>query len=105
MNNAKLNRITRMAGKIKGSKQKSVDQLYGIAVKRKALALTGDITHPLNYAFELLPSGRSYRTPNATKAIYKQIVVPNAVGLLNKGYEYELFYYVFLFYYFCYVSL
>lgn len=83
-NKVKLDRIIRVAGKIIGLKQKSVAQLYQIAVQRKALIITRDTTHPLNHVFELLPSRRRYRTPKATKAIYKQTFVPNAISLLNK---------------------
>ncbi len=74
-----------MASKIIEVKQKSIDQLYDMAVRRKAFAISGDTTHPLNYAFELLPSGRRYRTLKAIKAIYKQTFAPYAISLLNKG--------------------
>ncbi len=49
------------------------------------MAIRGDTTHPLNYAFELLPSGRRYRTLKAIKAIYKQTFVRYAISILNKG--------------------
>jgi len=86
-----IDRITRVAGKIEGSKQKLVAQLYQIAVQRKALTIARDPSHPLNHVFELLPSRRRYRTPKDIKAIYKQSFVPNAISLLNKSKELCLF--------------
>ena len=80
MNKVKLDRITRVAGKIIGSKQKSVAQLYQIAAQRKALTIARYTTHPLNHVFELLPSRRRYRTPNQT-------FIPKAIRLLNKRKE------------------
>ncbi len=85
VNKVNLNRIIRMASKIIAVKQKSIDQLYDMAVRRKALAISGDTTHPLNYAFKLLPSGRRYRTLKAIKSIYKQTFAQYAISLLNKG--------------------
>ncbi len=74
-----------MGSKIIEVKQKCIDQLYDVAVMRKVLSISGDSTHPLNYAFELLSSGRRYRTLKAIKAIDKQTFAPYAISLLNKG--------------------
>jgi len=69
VNKVKLDRITRFAGKIVGSKRKTVAQLYQIAVQRKALTIARDITHSLNHVFELLPSRHRYRTTKTIKVI------------------------------------
>ncbi len=85
VNKLKLKMITRMASKIIEIKQKSIDQLYDMAVRMKALAISGDTTHTQIYAFELLASGRHYRTLKAIQVIYKQTFAPYAINLLNKG--------------------
>ncbi len=85
VNKLKLKMITRMASKIIEIKQKSIDQLYDMAVRMKALAISGDTTYSQIYAFELLPSGRHYRTLKAIQVIYKQTFAPYTINLLNKG--------------------
>lgn len=83
-NKNKLKRIVRNAGKVIGREQKSLDVLYQTAVLRMAKSISSDVNHPLFDEFRLMPSGRRYRMPLATKKVYKGSFVPNAVSLMNK---------------------
>ena len=79
----KLARIVNQAGKIIGSPQTPLPQLYTRSVLRKANTITQDPTHPLHQSFDLLPSGRRYRVPLARKNTYKKSFIPTAITTLN----------------------
>ena len=72
-----------MCGRIVGESSSSVSQLYNISLMRKAKQCTSDKDHPLYTMFEMMPSGRRYRTPLAKKNLYKKSFVPSAVSLIN----------------------
>ena len=84
-NKNKLKSVVRQGGKIVGAEQYSLDDLYLVAVRRKALAIVKDSTHPLNGQFELLPSGQRYRMSLAKRVVYKRSFVPTAVSILNSS--------------------
>lgn len=85
-NKAKLNRVVSLAGKIIGSKQIQLSDLYHQAVRRKSIQIYLDKTHPLNSDFKLLPSGRRLKVPLARKNVYKRSFVPSAISALNSDY-------------------
>ncbi len=57
-------------------------------VLRQAKKMTLDPCHVLYAEFELLPSGRCYRTPRFRYKCYKNYFVPLATGLLNSNVKY-----------------
>ena len=83
-NKNKLSKIVKIAGKLTGKPQKQLCDIFDRAVNRKARKISGDASHPLNSAFELLPSGRRYRVPRASRNIYKKSFIPCAILALNK---------------------
>ena len=54
-----------------------------LAVKRKALSIVIDDTHPLHKEFVLLASGKRYNVPYAKNNCLQNSFVPNAVKVLN----------------------
>ncbi|KAK7899635.1 hypothetical protein WMY93_020488 [Mugilogobius chulae] len=74
-NKNKLNRIVKNAGKIIGKDQAKIELLYQSAVLRMAMSITRDIEHPLCGEFKLMPSGRRYRMPLATKKCRPQLLL------------------------------
>ena len=82
-NKTRLTRVVNLAGKITGSKQTQLSDLYHQAVKRKSVEILYDKTHPLNSEFEMLPSRRRLRMPLARKNIYKKSFIPTAISILN----------------------
>ena len=83
-NKNKLSKIVKIAGKLTGEPQKQLCSIFDRAVVRKAGKIAGDVSHPLNSAFELLPSGRRFRVPKASRNIFKKSFIPCAILALNK---------------------
>ena len=57
-----LNDVVNVCSKIVGKKQACMQDLYKRRLKRKTRQIAGDQSHVLAKFFELLPSGRRYRT-------------------------------------------
>ena len=55
------------------------------ALLRKARAVSADPSHPLHAEFELLPSGRRYRTTRCSKVKFRNSFVPSAIRTLNSS--------------------
>ena len=82
-NRSTLARIVKLGSKIVGRPQLQLDKLYLLAMRRKASAVLADSSHPLNPDFELMPSGRRFRTVFARKNLYKKSFIPSAITILN----------------------
>ena len=78
-----LDKVVNVFSKIIGVKQKSRNALYERRAIRKAQALTADKSHGLSKYFELLPSGRRYRTPSCRTLRTKNSFIPHSIFLLN----------------------
>lgn len=85
-NKSRLARIVNTAGRLIGSKQRSLSELYQLSVYRKAVQIYSDKSHPLNERFQKLPSGRRLKVPLAKKSIFKRSFIPSAVSVLNQHY-------------------
>ena len=82
-NRARLARVVNTASKIIGAEQKQLCDLYHLSVCRMSLSILHDKTHPLNFCFQHLPSGRRLKVPLAKKNVYKKSFIPTAVSVLN----------------------
>ena len=78
-----LNRVIKNAGKIIGSQQIGLEDMYISAVRRKAVLIISDSSHPLHKSFETLPSGRRYRVPRCNRNLYKKSFIPSAITMMN----------------------
>ena len=54
-----------------------------IEKQNKAIQILYDPTHPLNEAFQKLPSGRRINVPLAKKNLIKKSFIPSAILILN----------------------
>ena len=79
----KLQRIINRASKIIGTPLPSLDSLYHKRTLRRARKIISDPTHPAHYAFQLLPSGRRYRTIASRTTRLKNCFIPTAINFLN----------------------
>lgn len=79
----KLQRIINRASKVIGSPLPSLESLYHKRTLRRAHKIISDITHPAHYAFQLLPSGRRYRTIASRTTRFKNSFIPIAINVLN----------------------
>ena len=59
----KIARVVNTASKLIGNEQKHLSSIYNAALKREPRQVLYDPTHPLNDAFQKLPSGRRLKVP------------------------------------------
>ena len=78
-NKLKLARVVNTASKLIGNYQKQLSSIYKDALKRKSTQIVYDPAHPLNQAFQKLPSGRRLKVPLAKKNLLKKLFVPSAI--------------------------
>ncbi|XDV14228.1 hypothetical protein PO909_002405, partial [Leuciscus waleckii] len=78
-----LQRIVRTAEKIIGVSLPSIKDIYTQRCIRRATSIVGDPTHPSYSFFNLLPSGRRYRSIRARTTRLGNSFYPEAVRLLN----------------------
>ena len=78
----KLQRIVNLASKIIGKAQKHLSCIYKEVLRKKAVKIANDPSHPRS-EFELLPSGRRYKVPKANRNLFKHSFIPNAIKALN----------------------
>ena len=80
----RLNKIVNIATKLINLKQKSLNDLYQQAIsKKKSRSIINDPTHPLHSCYEIMPSGKRYRTPAFKRQLYTKSFIPSAVRFLN----------------------
>ena len=78
-----LNNIVKICSKITGVKQTDLNTLWKRRVVQKAKGLIDQPDHILSSGFDLLPSGRRYRTVLCSTNRYSKSFIPSAVELLN----------------------
>lgn len=79
-----LNRVVKVCSKIVGERQSSLNVLYEERAFRKAQVIVSDNSHGLSQYYELLPSGRRYRTPKFRLLRTKKSFIPMSIQFLNK---------------------
>ena len=82
-NKVKLARVVNTASKLIGNNQKQLSNIYKDALKKKSTQILYDPAHPLNQAFQKLPSGRRLKVPLAKKNLIKKSFLPSTILILN----------------------
>src|SRR4029434_1421348 len=80
----KNRRTVRSAEKIIGANLPTIQDLYTSRVRKRAGKITADPSHPGHNLFQLLPSGRCYRTLFAKTTRHTNSFFPLAVSLMNR---------------------
>ena len=62
---------------------KSLNDLYQQAISKKSRSIVNDPTHPLHSCYEIMPSGKRYRTPAFKRQLYNKSFILSAVRFLN----------------------
>ncbi len=81
----RLQRTVRTAERFIGAPLPSLQELYTSRVRKRAKKVTLDPSHPAHSLFELLPSGRRYRSLSTKTARHKNSLFPQAVSHLNNS--------------------
>lgn len=82
-NRNKLLKITHTASKIICSPTPNISELNDKAIGRLAKSIVSNTYHPLHHFFQLLPSGRRYRTLKHRRVRFNRSFVPSAIAILN----------------------
>ncbi|XP_061153765.1 SCL-interrupting locus protein homolog isoform X1 [Syngnathus typhle] len=78
-----LQRIVNTAGKIAGASLPSLKDIYTSHLTRKATTIVSDVSHPAHSLFELLPSGKRYRSLRSRTSRLSNSFILQAVRILN----------------------
>lgn len=81
----RLQRVTNTAQRIIGSPLPPLTDIYSSRCLNRATTITRDITHPGFHLFNLLPSGRRYRSIPARTNRLRDSFFPKAVTILNSS--------------------
>ena len=84
VNKNKLHKIINMASKIACQPLNSMAMTVEARVVKKANTICEDLSHPLQQAYELLPSGRRFRMPSFKTNRARQSFIPTSISMLNK---------------------
>ena len=79
-----LERVVNVCGKIVGVKQESLSVLYERRVYKIGRKIACDDSHALARHYELLPSGKRFRTLKFKTVRFQNTFVPKSILLLNQ---------------------
>lgn len=79
----RLHRVVKTAQRIIGCPLPSLTDIYASRCLRRAEAITRDSTHPAHHLFDLLPSGRRYRSIRTRTNRLRDSFFPRAITALN----------------------
>ncbi len=75
----RLRKVVRTAERIIGSTLPTLQELYLSRVRKRAVIITLDPSHPAHSLFELLPSGRRYRALSTRTTRHRNSFFPQAI--------------------------
>ena len=80
-----IDRVTAIAQKIIGKNimLDPLSKIYYVRTATKGEQILKDMSHPLNYKFEMLPSGRRLRSAATKSSKYNKTFIPSAITILN----------------------
>ena len=80
----RLERVVRRASKLIGSSLPSLSSLFATRIVKKSKKIIRDNSHPANYLFKLLPSGRRYGSIKSSTSRFRDSTYPLAIRHLNE---------------------
>ena len=80
-NKNSLNKIVKWSGKLIGEPQPNMETLYTKQLQRVSKSIQNYNTHPLNSAFQLLPSRQRLKVPKSRTNRYRNSFVPAAIRI------------------------
>ena len=79
-----LSRVINICHKLGVRDTKSLDEMYSKSVKQRCKAILKDNKHPLKGKYELLKSGRRWRSAKCRTVRYGNSFVPASIRMLNR---------------------
>ena len=79
-----LDKIVKIASKIIGSDLPTLESIYLERIRLKSNKILKDKSHPANYIFELLPSGRRFRSIKCKTSRMRNSFFSKAINFLNQ---------------------
>ena len=79
-----LDKIVKIASKIIGSDLPTLESIYLERIRSKSNKILKDKSHPANYIFELLPSGRRFRSIKCKTSRMRNSFFSKAINALNQ---------------------
>ena len=80
---AQLNKVVTTASRIIGTGLPSLENIYRQRMANRASHIIDDSTHPAHNLFQLLPSGRRYRSFKVNTTRFRDSFYPRAVQILS----------------------
>ena len=80
----RLEGMVSLCGKIVGTNQQTLSNLYNERVRCKAIKIMNDDTHVLSKFFRMLPSGRRLDSYDCKTTRLQKTFIPTAITLYNK---------------------
>ena len=80
-----MSSIVNLCSKIIGEQQRCLPGFYNSLILNKAKSIIADQSHALFCEFDVLPSGRRYRSVHGRTKRYIESFVPSVIRLLNKS--------------------
>ena len=81
----KLNKIISTASRVIGEQLPTLESIYRQRLKKRSYKIVEDPSHPAHELFELLPSGRRYRSIKTRTNRFKNSLFPSAIRLLSES--------------------
>jgi hypothetical protein len=81
----KLNKIISTASRVIGEPLPTLESIYRQRLKKRSYKIVEDPSHPAHELFELLPSGRRYRSIKTRTNRFKNSLFPSAIRLLSES--------------------
>ena len=82
----KLNKIISTASRVIGEQLPTLESIYRQRLKKRSYKIVEDPSHPAHGLFELLPSGRRYRSIKTRTNRFRNSLFPSAIRLLSESY-------------------
>ena len=77
-----MNDVVNVCAKVVRMRETGLQELYERRAKQKARMIATDVSHVLNKHYDLLPSGRRYRTFKLKSRAQKSFI-PSSIRFLN----------------------
>ena len=80
----KLNKIVSTASRVIGEQLPTLESIYRQRLRKRSVKIVEDPSHPAYELFDMLPSGRRFRSIKTRTNRFKNSLFPTAIRLLSE---------------------